>query len=86
MKFELSFREQTKNVCHGYKKLFVVVNFSRHFGCGLSGVAAAVFCGHFSGRTRGIQIVLKQTHHSLLVGLNGKEVDDWIQAAVEIHE
>lgn len=46
-------------------------------------VAAAVLCCHLGG---GVQIVLKDPHHTLLVGLYGKEVDDRIQAAVEIHE
>lgn len=50
-----------------------------------SGVAAAVLSCHFGGGTGSIQIILKQAHHPLFVGLNGKEVDDWIQAAVEIH-
>lgn len=51
----------------------------------LSGVAAAVVSCHFRGGTGSIQIVLKQAQHPLLVGLNGKKVDDWVQAAVEVH-
>lgn len=50
------------------------------------GVAAAVLSCHFGGGTGGVQILLEEAQHSLLVGLNGKEVDDRVQAAVEVHE
>lgn len=51
-----------------------------------SGVAAAVLSCHFGGGGGSIQIVLEQAQHPPLVRLNGKEVDDWVQAAVEVHE
>lgn len=52
----------------------------------LSGVAAAVLSCYFGGSTRSVQIVLKEAQHPLFVGLDGKEVDDWVQAAVEVHQ
>lgn len=51
----------------------------------VSGVAAAVLSCHFGGGARSVKIVLEQAQHPLFVGLNGKEVDDWVQAAVEVH-
>lgn len=51
----------------------------------LSGVAA-VLSRHFERCGGSTQVVLEQAQDPLLVGLNGKEVDDWVQAAVEVHE
>lgn len=48
-----------------------------------SGVATTIFSCHFGGGCR--EIVLKHAHHPLLIRLYGEEVDDGIQAAIEIH-
>lgn len=58
---------------------------SCRISCGFSGVAAAVLSCHFGGGAGSVKIIFKQAHHPLLVSLNGKKVDDWIQAAVEVH-
>lgn len=53
-----------------------------------SGVAAAVVRRRFGGGCGAgcVQVVLEQVQHPPLVGLDGKKVDDRVQAGVEVHE
>lgn len=50
-----------------------------------SGVTVAILSDHFGGGDRIANVVLEETHHSPFVGFYGEEVDDWIQAAVDVH-